>query len=212
MNGYSNTFSFEEPRRTVRIEGYGVTLRSITRDDVDRMALWTKFSEPDLAWANVSPVTKAEKDLWYWQNANEPTVLRLAIVPHIVLNPYSFDETDLHEPELIGVIGLRHINYDRGEATLGIRMSASTVGRGIGTAAIMALLSYSFGEMNLHRVVLDVDARNVRAQRCYLRCGFTFIGKHRSYDGNTMLDMDVDPDRYRKAQSDLTERIRSQHH
>jgi RimJ/RimL family protein N-acetyltransferase len=194
--------------RNIVITGDTVTVRLITRSDVDRMVGWAKFSEPDLQWANFTPRSESEKDWWYWSNTKDSTVLRFVIVPHIPVNPYATETQPLAEPEPIGLLGLRHIDYKRGEATLGIRMSANTVGQGYGTAAIMTLLDYCFNEMKLRRVLLDVDERNTRARRCYDKCGYRIIGYHRSFDGCNMIDMEVDQPLYLAAKARLAARNR----
>src|SRR5262249_25879206 len=45
--------------------------------------------------------------------------------------------------------------------------------------AIRTLLRFAFDELNLHRVVLDVDERNERAIAAYKKCGFVEEGRLR---------------------------------
>jgi RimJ/RimL family protein N-acetyltransferase len=50
------------------------------------------------------------------------------------------------------------------------------LGRGTGTTAIRVLLRHAFDALELHRVDLRVLSFNVRAVRCYEKCGFVREG------------------------------------
>ncbi|MBF6599712.1 MAG: GNAT family N-acetyltransferase [Dehalococcoidia bacterium] len=52
---------------------------------------------------------------------------------------------------------------------------------GYGSDAIRALLRWSFGHMNLHRIELAVDATNVRAIHVYEKLGFVHEGRRRQH-------------------------------
>jgi len=49
-------------------------------------------------------------------------------------------------------------------------------GKGYGTDAVMTLVAHVFGDLNLERVYLDTLEWNVRAQRCFQKCGFVVSG------------------------------------
>lgn len=51
--------------------------------------------------------------------------------------------------------------------------------QGYGTEAMRLLLSYAFGLLNLHNVMLGTFAFNARAIRCYEKVGFHEIGRRR---------------------------------
>ncbi len=53
--------------------------------------------------------------------------------------------------------------------------------RGFGTEAISLLLRYMFEELNLERIGLYCDETNLRAQRCYQKCGFRQEGVFRHH-------------------------------
>jgi RimJ/RimL family protein N-acetyltransferase len=54
-------------------------------------------------------------------------------------------------------------------------------GRGYGREAISLLLEYAFRYHNLHRVMLEVHGRNVRAVKAYQACGFVEEGRLREH-------------------------------
>ena len=159
------------------IRGERVWLRPLTRADIDLMEQWGKFSEPDLQWANFDPRSEAEKDIWFASGRDNHTRCRFAIVTH--------------DNRVIGTLGLRNISHSPGEGTLGIRMSASEVGKGYGTDATTALLRSAFSEMNLHKINLDVAEGNLRGRRCYEKVGFRPAGQHIGLDGGTYIDMEI---------------------
>jgi RimJ/RimL family protein N-acetyltransferase len=59
---------------------------------------------------------------------------------------------------------------------LGIGFGQQYVSRGYGSEALRLFLDYYFNRLGFQRLVLDVAAINVRALRCYERCGFKRTG------------------------------------
>lgn len=76
----------------------------------------------------------------------------------------------------IGHVGLR-TNDDEcgGHYRVGIE-NPEYWGRGYGTEVTRLVLRYAFGTLDLHRVSLKVAAYNLRARRCYEKCGFRVEG------------------------------------
>jgi RimJ/RimL family protein N-acetyltransferase len=94
------------------------------------------------------------------------------------------------EGRLIGRISLRDIDQRKGRSRLGISLSPSYVGRGLGTEALKLFLGYYFTELNFTVMVLDVAAFNRRAVHCYERMGFQEIEsewRKSSFDSSTHL-------------------------
>ena len=80
----------------------------------------------------------------------------------------------------IGTCGIELLNHGI-TANLGI-MIGEYQGEGYGTEAIKLLIKYAFEELNVHRVELDVAEDNIRAIKCYQKCGFKQCGiKHDWY-------------------------------
>lgn len=99
--------------------------------------------------------------------------------------PLSF--TNVHfaietkEGELIGNLGFHVVRPEDRNAHLGMMIGEKAYwSRGYGTDALRTLLAFAFGEMNLHRVDLTVDADNERAIACYRKCGFQVEGRMRA--------------------------------
>lgn len=92
----------------------------------------------------------------------------------------SFSIVTLQEDKLIGTISLEHINLINRDAILGIFIGDGEYrNQGYGTEAIKLILDYGFNYINLHSIKLDVMSFNLRAQKCYQKCGFKECGRRR---------------------------------
>lgn len=168
------------------IRGERVTLRHMVRADVDEMARWPRFSEPDLQWANLELSFPSDRDAYFERGRTNANRRRFAI-------------RDEHE-ELIGTVGLRNLNFRAGQGTLGIIIRADAVGKGYGTDAIRATLRYAFEWLGLRRVLLDVAETNDRAHHVYEKLGFVPIGEHLGPQGLIYIDMVLSREAYRRGQ------------
>lgn len=82
--------------------------------------------------------------------------------------------------QMVGEARLDNLNPHDLRAHMGVSIyHLRYLGQGIGTAAVRALLEKAFGPLGLHRVALRVLPDNLRAIRCYERCGFRREGIER---------------------------------
>ena len=73
----------------------------------------------------------------------------------------------------VGLIGLLQIDKVNRKAEYYITIGETGFKqKGIATKATKAIIDYAFAELNLHKVYLTVDARNVHAIRLYEKAGF----------------------------------------
>lgn len=95
------------------------------------------------------------------------------------------------DDECIGHVGLYKLDQRVGKAELGIVVSGSRTGRGIGRTVTVAVLSFGFLELNLRRIYLSVLANNARALRLYRSLGFAEEGRLREdeYRGGEYRDV-----------------------
>lgn len=92
----------------------------------------------------------------------------------------NFNIVELNNDELIGSVGLAHINWINRSAVLGVFIGDEKYrNNGYGTEAINLLLEYSFRYINLHSIRLELLDINERAHKCYLKCGFKDMGRSR---------------------------------
>ncbi|MGE5223429.1 MAG: GNAT family N-acetyltransferase [Omnitrophica WOR_2 bacterium] len=95
-------------------------------------------------------------------------------------NIFNFAIRTLAEDRLIGFIGLDGVNWNHGDAFVGIGIGERELwGKGYGTDAMRIILGYAFRELNLHRLTLDVFEYNPRAVRSYEKAGFKVEGRAR---------------------------------
>ena len=86
---------------------------------------------------------------------------------------------------MIGQCALYNMEPVARTALIGIAIGDKNYwGQGYGRDAIRVLVAYGFRMLNLHRIWLDVQGRNARAQRAYRACGFVEEGRLRSHVWN----------------------------
>jgi RimJ/RimL family protein N-acetyltransferase len=73
--------------------------------------------------------------------------------------------------QLVGDSGLCVLVQDARQAQLGITLARPYQGRGLAAEAVMAVLDYSFINLDLHRVVATVDVLNTRSAALMERVG-----------------------------------------
>lgn len=79
----------------------------------------------------------------------------------------------------------------QGQAEMGIMIGDRRYwDQGYGADAITTLLEYGFTQMGLRRIYLYTLDWNIRAQRCFRKCGFSVSGRLRR-EGSTFIVMDV---------------------
>jgi ribosomal-protein-alanine N-acetyltransferase len=80
------------------------------------------------------------------------------------------------------------IDEGKGQAELGIMISDRDYwNQGYGTDAITTLLDYIFNTTKLDRIYLNTLEWNVRAQRCFEKCGFVLCKRQRRYNGEFIV-------------------------
>ncbi len=164
------------------LKGERVTIRVIVREDLDEMQKWPPFTDPTLIAVNIPRRSQAENDIWFWSRLNNPDRRLYAIE----------DE----QGRFIGSLSLREIK-GRESARLGITIGADYVGQGYGTDAIRTFLGYYFEGLGFATLYLDVSATNVRAVRCYEKCGFQCFSSHYRLAGNDERLAFLNEEKYR---------------
>jgi RimJ/RimL family protein N-acetyltransferase len=95
-------------------------------------------------------------------------------------NVVIFHLRTLADDRLIGFMELREINYQHGDAWLGMAIGdRENWNQGYGSDALRLLARYAFDELGLKRITLDVFAYNRRAVRAYEKVGFRIEGVER---------------------------------
>jgi RimJ/RimL family protein N-acetyltransferase len=83
----------------------------------------------------------------------------------------------LFEPQIIGFVVFKNIQFVHRAADVGVRIGAEAErGKGYGKRALMLALNFAWNHLNLHRVSLTVFAHNTRAIAAYRSVGFSQEG------------------------------------
>jgi len=146
------------------------------------------------------------RDDYTWQT--DPELARLDAAPLLAV-PFSQYLSDyvseLHYPPLtrrrfaietldgkhIGNCTYYGINEAKGEAELGIMIGDRNCwDKGYGADAVDTFLNYIFCRTNLKRIYLKTLDSNIRAQKCFQKCGFTLCG-HLVKDGFSFVLMEI---------------------
>jgi RimJ/RimL family protein N-acetyltransferase len=90
---------------------------------------------------------------------------------------YNFAVEDMETHSYIGGCGINEVNWISRVATVGIMIGGKNYwNKGYGTDAMRVLIKFIFENMNIRKIKLNVFSFNVRAQKCYEKCGFKVEG------------------------------------
>lgn len=158
------------------LQGKLVRLRAPERGDLPTFVRWFNDPEATQFLLRGPPMSLEEEEQWYSDlQKREGSVFCI----------------ETTEGKLIGTLGIMQLDWADRRAEIGVMIGEKEYwSRGCGTEAITLLLKYMFEEMNLERVGLFCDETNLRAQRCYQKCGFVVEGKfrHHRIKGGTFTD------------------------
>ena len=83
------------------------------------------------------------------------------------------------------------IDWDRRQAELGIMIGDRAYwGQGCGADAVKTLVRHIFNDTSVDRIYLKTLEWNIRAQRCFKKCGFIYCGQI-TKQGNDFLIMEL---------------------
>jgi RimJ/RimL family protein N-acetyltransferase len=104
----------------------------------------------------------------------------------------------------IGNCAYYNVNRFKGEAEVGIMLGNRQYwNQGYGTEAMILLVDYIFNKHNFKRVYLKTLESNVRAQNCFLKCGFTNCGKKKQ-DGDNFIVLELQREKWQSVRETLT--------
>ena len=163
------------------LQGKKTLLRSISRDDLERLWQFNNDLEVELASGGDPPIPQslarlyAEFDQESSKGGRDGS--RFAIEA---------------EGQCIGQCALFNFNETSQTCELGITIGDKAYwGRGYGQDALRSLLDYAFRLRNMRRVFLSVNGNNQRAIRAYAACGFVEEGRLRAHIWNAGRFVDL---------------------
>ncbi len=153
------------------LTGRKVRLRSVSRDDLERLCQFNNDVEVEVAGGGDPPLPQslarlqAEYDAEAAKGGRDST--------HFAIEA---------EGKFIGQCALFNFNHEASTCELGITIGDKAYwGRGYGRDTIQVLLDYAFRLRSFRRVFLSVNGNNERAIRAYRACGFVEEGRLRAH-------------------------------
>jgi len=165
------------------IIGNKVTLRKKKLTGVLNDYTWE--SDPELAELDAAPIVTITfcqylEDYFTELRTPPPTSRRFTV--------------DTLDGRHIGNCSYYNINETRGDVELGIMIGDRNYwNHGYGTDAVNTLTNHIFSQTNLNRIHLKTLESNIRAQKCFQKCGFTPYG-HLTRDGYNFVLMEISRD------------------
>lgn len=145
--------------------GKRIYLRPVLREDIPLITTWINDQEVHQFLEISAPMSPEDEMKWHESiGTKKETDVIFAIV---------LEKSD----EIIGVMGLHHINHKDKTATTGSFIGRKDLwSKGYGTEAKMLVLEYAFNTLNLRKTCSAVYDFNGRSKRCLEKCGYVVEG------------------------------------
>ncbi len=145
-----------------KLKGKRVSIRQMSRPDVDVLFAMPRFSEfPDF-FHNLPKLDAQGRGAWFEEKQNDPARLECII--------------ENEESRIVGRINLRDIVEGK-TARIGITLGSPFVDKGYGTEAMSLFMTMCFDHMGLEELRLEVIAYSKRAIHVYQKLGFQHAGE-----------------------------------
>ena len=149
------------------IKGEKVLLRAVELEDADLLRQMMNDEEVErMMWGYSFPISRHQQHKWIENLSSENAVFRAMIDVNGVA---------------IGTIILSNIDMRNGNAEIHIKLAHTHErGKGYGSDAVSALISYAFNELRLNCIYCRVKEDNIASQKMFEKCGFVKEGCLRS--------------------------------
>jgi RimJ/RimL family protein N-acetyltransferase len=176
--------------RGSKIDGKMVRLREKKISDARNDYAWQR--DPELCKFDAVPVLELPFALYlldYTTEIKKPRRTRFALAIETL------------EGKHIGNCTCYEIDEKKSEAQFGIMIGdAEYRDNGYGQDVVNTMVDYVFRTTGLKRIYLKTLDWNLRAQKCFTRCGFTQCGQLRR-DGHNFLIMEMYKEQWEKGQA-----------
>lgn len=153
-----------------RLYGKNIMLREYKKEDLEYIR----------KWVNNPAIVDNLSDIFLYPHTVEDSEKYLKFILEKEGEKANFIISDKSTEEYIGQIDLLHIDWKNRYTEMGIVIGEDkNHGKGYGYEAIKILQEYVFNRLNLNKLELKVQESNVRAYKCYLKCGFKEEGRLR---------------------------------
>lgn len=151
-----------------RLETERLILREMALDDAP--AVFQNFSDPEVVEYMIQPVVSLAEAQGFIQEWIDGYRQRKALVWAITLKP---------DGTFLGTCGYEVFNWKSRRGEIGYDINRAYWGKGLVTEAMRAVLGFSFGDLELHRIEANAVLDNVRSVNLLRRLGFRHEGTFR---------------------------------
>lgn len=155
------------------IYGDRVRLRAAEKEDISAFLGWINDEEVTENLFFATPMSRFEEEQWYDAMMKNPASEHV-----LVIEIKDANGSQSYRP--IGTCQFHNLDWRNRSAEVGIMIGEKPVwDQGYGTETMGLLLKHGFEVLNLHRIWLQVIAKNKRGIRAYEKAGFTYEGSYR---------------------------------
>ena len=148
------------------VHGENVMLRDFRQEDISGMR----------AWCNDPAITRFLGARYTAPIPWEQTDAELNRYLNGDAGGYNLVVAEKESGRYLGQVSLFLIDHQARKAELAVVFAPDSLNQGYGSEALRLLLAFGFGEINLNRIYLTVNANNARAIRVYEKSGFVREG------------------------------------
>lgn len=150
--------------------GNRIRLRAAEKTDIDTFCRWVNDPEVTENLMLSYPMSRVEEERWYEHMLEQPPSEHVFVI----------EVKGLESPrawQAIGTCQVMNIDWRNRSAEVGIMIGEKACwNQGYGTETMQRLLQHGFNTLNLHRIWLQVYAKNPGGIRAYEKAGFTHEG------------------------------------
>lgn len=153
--------------------GERIRLRAVERDDLTTFLRWVNDPEVTENLLLVSPMSRVEEEQWFEDMMKQPASEHALVIEVL-------KQSTEPDNQPIGTCQFHKIDWRNRSAEIGIMIGEKEFwGRGYGSETLRLMTKHGFQTLNLHRIWLQVYAKNKRGLRAYEKAGFQMEGKYR---------------------------------
>jgi len=165
------------------IEGDKVKLRSVKPSDYDKIIKWSENKKLTYFAGARLPKDREECIKRYQRSSNLFNII------------FAIEDKN---GNFLGEIELNHIQWKKKIAELFLYIGEENLwGKGYGADALNTFIEYIYREKKFNKIYLRVYQNNIRAIRCYQKCGFKKKGilklnkRHLNSDNLVLMDLNI---------------------
>lgn len=155
------------------IYGERIRLRAAEKEDIPLFLRWINDAEVAENLLFATPISRHEEEAWYESMMKKPPEEHVLVIE-------IKDPKNQREYTPVGNCQFHDIHWRNRSSEVGIMIGEKSLwDQGYGTETMRLMLDHGFNTLNLHRIWLQVFAKNKRGIRAYEKSGFKYEGKYR---------------------------------